>query len=348
MNSIQYTPTISIVIPVYNVEAYVERCLQSVMRQTFPATECIIVDDASPDDSISRCKGLIDGYSGPTRFTILHHSHNRGISAARNTGTDAATSDYIYYIDSDDEMTTDCLEKLVKPLIHDDTIEMVMGAYRVDYTLKSVMGRRLGFSRTRFLKNMPSELRTNEEIQKWYYHGIEPVISWNKLLRLSFVKENRLYFKEGIVYEDSLWTFHLMRCLSHAAFVHDVTYLYHRNQFSIRASTPLQEVKRLFGYIFKEMTDRLVPGERREETARWAFLFGNLYIDASDNPEFQRIYPVYRQELSNNNQHYALYRLKLVHFLSKNKAGRSLFKATMRIKYFVRLYKEVITSIRII
>jgi hypothetical protein len=95
------------------------------------------------------------------------------------------------------------------------------------------------------------------------------------------------------------------------------------------------------------MTNRLVPGERKKETARWAFLFGNLYIDASDNPEFQRIYPIYLQELSNNHQLYALYRLKLIHFLSKSKAGRSLFKAAMRIKYMIQLFFEIITSLKI-
>lgn len=340
-------PTISVVMPVYNVAAYVERCLRSVMRQSFPATECIIVDDASPDDSIARCERLIEDYKGPTHFRILHHDHNRGISATRNTGTDAATSDYIYYIDSDDEITPDCLEKLVSPLMHDDTIEMVMGAYRVDSFTKSVLGRRLSFHRTRFLKNMPSELRSNEDVYKWYYRGIEPTICWNKLLRLSFVRDNRLCFKEGIVYEDCLWTFCLMRCLHHAVFIHDVTYLYHRNRFSIRAIVPSDVVYENFGCVFKEMTDRIVPGQRTKETVRWAYLFGNLYIDAFNHAEFKRIYPLYKQELSNGGQHYSSCRLRLIHLLSKRKTGRILFKAVMRVSYLAQLFKDVITNARI-
>ena len=82
--------TISVVMPVYNVAPYVERCLLSVMQQTRPAEECLIIDDASTDNSIALCERLIANYDGPTRFTILHHDHNRGLSAARNTGTDAA------------------------------------------------------------------------------------------------------------------------------------------------------------------------------------------------------------------------------------------------------------------
>lgn len=102
------------------------------MGQTFPATECIIVDDASTDDSIDRCTRLIADYAGPTRFKILHHSHNRGLSAARNTGIDAAKSKYVYLLDSDDEITPECLEKLTAPVLGDDTIEMVVSRYRVD------------------------------------------------------------------------------------------------------------------------------------------------------------------------------------------------------------------------
>ena len=89
--------TISVIIPIYNVSDYVERCVKSVMGQTFQDFECILVDDASPDDSILRCERLIADYHGSIRFRILHHEHNRGLSAARNTGTEAATGDYILY-----------------------------------------------------------------------------------------------------------------------------------------------------------------------------------------------------------------------------------------------------------
>ena len=68
-------PTITVVIPVFNVALYVERCVQSVMRQSYPAAECIIVDDASTDDSIQRCERLIADFKGTTRFIVLHHKN---------------------------------------------------------------------------------------------------------------------------------------------------------------------------------------------------------------------------------------------------------------------------------
>ena len=341
-NSTQNTPTVSVIMPVYNVALYVERCLQSVMRQTYPAIECIIVDDASPDDSINLCKSLIDKYTGPTRFIILHHSHNQGLSAARNTGTNIATSDYIYYVDSDDELTLDCLEKLVAPVIKDDTIEMVLGAYKVDIDMMSNLGRCLNLSRVLFFKNMPSELRNNDDIYRWYYSKIRPLCVWNKLLKLSFVKEKKLYNKEGILFEDILWTFYLIRFLNHAAFVHHVTYLYHRNKNSIRSAAQNEERTRHISIIFKEITDQIENGRRKDETARWAYLFGGCYINVPKSILFRHIYDVFRQELLTNHQYFAFYRLTLIHYLSKCKLGRVLFKLSMKLKHLIICIMDMI------
>ena len=118
---------VSIIIPVYQVSAYVERCLSSVMAQSYSQLECIIVNDATQDDSIAKCERLISDYSGPISFHIIHHECNQGLSAARNTGTKAATGDYIYYIDSDDDMTPDCIEKLVNAAQMHPDAEMVVG-----------------------------------------------------------------------------------------------------------------------------------------------------------------------------------------------------------------------------
>ena len=103
--------------------------MMSVIKQTYNHFECILVDDASSDDSIDKCEQMIAKYKGPIQFRILHHEHNRGLSAARNTGTDAAKGDYVLYIDSDDLISNDCVEKLMAPLLKDNDIEIVMGEH---------------------------------------------------------------------------------------------------------------------------------------------------------------------------------------------------------------------------
>ena len=336
--------------PVYNVAPYVERCLLSVIHQTRPAEECLIIDDASTDNSIALCERLIANYDGPTQFTILHHDHNRGLSAARNTGTDAATGTYIYYVDSDDEMTTDCLEKLAAPVEHDDSIEMAMGDHHIDTSAMIVKRHRLikklGSPQPQFMQDTPSDLKSNQEIRDRFYNGKTslPVNVWNKLIKLSFIKENQLYNKEGLLYEDHLWMYYLLRCIIHAAFVHEVTYLHHRRPGSICTGTEYDERLRHRGYIYREIAENIMSGERLEETMHWYKDLYLFYIDAHNNPDYQFAYNAFRREISaayqnSENHQYsarqlrsALWLLISANFLSKSSVGRFVFKVGLRVK----------------
>lgn len=100
----------SIIVPVYNVEKYIDKCLASILRQTFKNFECIIIDDCSPDNS----NAIIDKYVKlDQRFKVIHQK-NMGVSVARNTGLDIAKGDYIIFVDSDDYIADDYLEKFAK------------------------------------------------------------------------------------------------------------------------------------------------------------------------------------------------------------------------------------------
>jgi glycosyltransferase involved in cell wall biosynthesis len=104
-------PLISLIIPVYNVERYIERCVRSVLAQTFRDFEVILVDDGSSDESI-RCAQAILDRDGGIEYTVVKHDVNKGVSAARNTGLDAARGAYVYFPDSDDYIETNMLERL--------------------------------------------------------------------------------------------------------------------------------------------------------------------------------------------------------------------------------------------
>lgn len=182
---------VSIIIPVYNVSDYIEMCISSVMRQTYPHIECVIVDDASPDDSIEKCQRLIANYLGPISFLILHHDHNRGVSAARNTGTDAAKGDFIFYLDSDDEIAPYCIEKLVEPLMTDCTIEMVqgniikMGYYVTNENHIEVKNSNIVHKLFAFLQ--PCDLNSNEEVRAYFFEKNRLGFSaWNNLSAVLF------------------------------------------------------------------------------------------------------------------------------------------------------------------
>ena len=322
----------------YNVSAYVERCLLSVMRQTRPANECIIVDDASPDDSIAKCERLIAEYTGPTRFIFLHHNEKRGLSATRNTGTDAATCDYIIYVDSDDELTTDCLEKLSQPIMKDGSIEMVMGNYLTNRDEMPLpwWQRLLRFNYS--LENTPSELCTNEQVLHWFYKGKSkrPPYVWNRLLKLDFIENHQLYNKEGVLFEDQFWNYKLVHCLRHAAFVNDITYQYHIRPGSIITSTKREDELMYRGFFFEEYAKNVVPSMHIEETEYYFKGFCEYYIDSYNNPNYQYAYRIFRRELSDGHHRKCIIMLILALILGKDCIGRVLFKILTRTYLFIK------------
>jgi glycosyltransferase involved in cell wall biosynthesis len=107
-------PKVSIIIPVYNVEKYIRRCLDSILRQGFPDFECIVVDDCSPDSSPSIC----DEYGErDNRFRVIHNEKKQGSSIARRTGLEVARGGYVLFVDSDDWIESDMLETLYSAVL---------------------------------------------------------------------------------------------------------------------------------------------------------------------------------------------------------------------------------------
>jgi len=212
---------ISIIIPVYKVEKYIERCLLSVMNQRCQSIsiECIIVDDCSPDGSMQIAKKLIENYSGPIQFEMVSHDKNQGLSAARNTGMSLAKGDYFLFIDSDDYITDDCIQKLTDVVRQNPEVEVVKGNHqgRVDINLARV----------------PQGPLSNDQLLELLYTGIIPVMAWNTLIKKSLVEKWGLSFKVGLIQEDVLWTNLLFRHVNSFVFIPDVTYYYESNPQSI-------------------------------------------------------------------------------------------------------------------
>ena len=271
--------SLSIIIPVYKVAPYVERCLKTVLSQTYDRFECILVDDASPDDSIARCERMIADYQGNIRFRILHHERNRGLSAARNTGTDAATGDYILYLDSDDMITDDCVEKLMAPVLKDPSIEMVYAAH-MTFTDMLHMNQPKIYARER------AEFRTNREVRDFFLDRKGPFINaaWNKLTSRVFIQNNHLRFIEGQLWEDALWTFFEMKQLSHLVFLPTVTYFYFQRPDSISFGTETDTAFRHKNRISELISTNFTPGDEEREAAKFLPEFLIDYIRQPKTP----------------------------------------------------------------
>jgi glycosyltransferase involved in cell wall biosynthesis len=123
-------PAISIIVPIYNVEKYLHRCLDSVLAQIFTDYECILVDDGSPDN----CSAICDEYVWKdTRFRVIHKKQNEGLPKARKSGLDIAVSEFIMHLDSDDWLEPNALALLYKKQQETDA-DIVMGGYRHIYS----------------------------------------------------------------------------------------------------------------------------------------------------------------------------------------------------------------------
>lgn len=205
---------VSIIIPVYNVAPYVEQCLNSVLNQTYDNIEIIVVDDCGTDESMAIVEKIREKYSGNKILKIVHHEQNSGLSAARNTGIVESKGDWLYFLDSDDYITADCIQILVDTAGQDKELEVVVADYFTED------GKRHGGP---FILHagIYTEKLLDLYLTKLYYVPV-----WNKLVRKDFLVGNKLYFEEGLIHEDALWSFCVACLMKKMAIVNAKTYFY--------------------------------------------------------------------------------------------------------------------------
>lgn len=171
----------SIIIPVYNVEKYLEKCLDSIKNQTYKDYEVIIVNDGTKDNSMDIAKKY--------DFKIINQK-NQGLSAARNTGVKNATGDYLLFVDSDDYLEKDLLKELNKSLKNNPDL--------VRFQIKEVYedGKEINYPEEEFQNK--SGVEAFSIISK--YHFVEN--AWAYLYKKTFYEKNKFKFKEGTIHED--------------------------------------------------------------------------------------------------------------------------------------------------
>lgn len=220
---------VSIIVPVYNVEKYIVRCFDSVANQTYKNIECIFVDDCSPDNCNKIINKLIADYKGSIEFKQIVHEHNKGLSGARNTGTLNARGDYIYYLDSDDDITPEAIDILCKSLIKYPNTDIVQGNTETIPNPKKRKDWR-DISLKDFSEYYDDPIWVKAHI---FMNPSVPVNAWNKLIRKDFLMDNNLFFKEGIIHEDEHWIFYVAKKIESILFVNKKIYNHYINPGSI-------------------------------------------------------------------------------------------------------------------
>ena len=194
MEIIEINPKVSIIIPVYNAEQYLSRCLDSILKQTYSNIEIILVDDGSEDKSSYLC----DRYAILDRRIKAYHKSNEGVSIARNYGIENCNGEYIVFVDSDDYLISECIETLVKLVRNEE--ESVLGC--VDY-YENQNGKLSTYSCE---DGKIDSLGYDEGLIKIFdplsYRGY----LWNKIFRLSEIRKYEIRFLPGVkIWEDTLF-----------------------------------------------------------------------------------------------------------------------------------------------
>lgn len=187
---------ISVIIPAFNAELYIEECIQSVLDNEYPDVEIIIINDGSTD----RTGDIINSFKEP--FIHKIHTENKGQSAARNTGIDKATGDYILFLDSDDKLNKEALIKL-KKVISEKNIDMVLFESDVFFDDNSLTNR---FNPTyERAQSLSYKLLTGVDFFKTAMHENNYIVSpCLYIFKKNLTIDTR--FKEGIIHEDNIFT----------------------------------------------------------------------------------------------------------------------------------------------
>ncbi|MBP5700839.1 MAG: glycosyltransferase family 2 protein [Lachnospiraceae bacterium] len=207
---------VSAIIPVYNNVKTLRRCVDSVLAQTYPNLEVILVDNGSGDSSDEVCDEFAEK---DPRVRVLHEK-KEGVSATRNQGVRIAKGDYITFIDSDDHITPDYIEKLVAAIADDDCILAMCNSYEVK---GDVVTERV-FSKS-------GKISVRSYMHDFFYCRAEGGTCWGKLYRAEYIAK---LFREYNYCEDAFFNFdYLMGCDGYVTVIPDRLYYYVRRKNSI-------------------------------------------------------------------------------------------------------------------
>ena len=213
-------PLVTISIPLFKCEEFLEKCLLSVLNQTYKNIEVTLINDQTPDNSVEIAEEFITEHQ-LQNWKIYHLEENSGLSIVRNKGIDTAQGKYLFFLDSDDVITPDCIEIMVN-IAEKEQLEMVVGN-TIMVNLSD--GRERDFFRVNPNQNM---ITNNEEVFRAFVNGQYSSSSWNKLVLLDFIRKNQLYFTRGLFAQDELQSFQTALVLSRLGFVNfDKTTLYY-------------------------------------------------------------------------------------------------------------------------
>lgn len=265
-------PKVSIIVPVYNVEKYLPKCLDSLVNQTLKDIEIIVINDGSPDHS----QDIIDKYAKKYSKKIrAFKKDNGGLSDARNYGLKRAKGEFILFVDSDDYIDENACEKLYNKAISDN-YDIVLFKYYIVYP------------KSKKLMNVLNEYKDKNNISKKEYLLSTPS-ACNKLFKTKFLIDNKFSFPIGIIYEDYASISTLILYNPKIAFVNKALYYYMQSDISITRrpvyNKKFEDIFTASDYLYERLKDDKDLGEELE----YRFIGYLLYEGSLNFYKYRRI-----------------------------------------------------------
>lgn len=253
---IMETPLISVIIPIYKVEAYIHKCIDSILIQTYINLEIFLVDDGSPDD----CGKICDEYAQKDNRIKVIHKKNGGLSDARNVAIDVATGEYITFVDSDDYVSADYVE----------TLYNLCQKYQCKVSIASFQTFQEGSKPEEIDKKYYEYCQSSTEaIEQMFYQEKFDNSAWAKLYHRSLF-DTGIRYPKGLLYEDLPTTYLLMAGAEKVAFCNRIIYYYLLRPNSIEGSkfSPQKMDSALRIFEMMEVHDELISKVRKAFNCR--------------------------------------------------------------------------------
>ncbi|SDB46627.1 Glycosyltransferase involved in cell wall bisynthesis [Pseudobutyrivibrio sp. YE44] len=299
MNTTNNSELISIIVPVYNVESFLEHCITSILSQTYENFEMILVDDGSTDSSGMICD---EWAKKDSRISVIHQA-NGGLSAARNSGIDVAKGKYLCFIDSDDFVTDSFVNDFVKAMDENDA----------DFVMCNIASSRLADSEAPIEEK---RIMNASDCRDWLSNPIAReyvimVVAWNKMYKREIFANYR--FEPGLIHEDEFMINNIIFDMNKAVFIPEKNYIYRINSESITGKENQGDIKHL--HVIDAYDDRITKAVEHGEmefantTLKWALLklaqhykAGDVDMQKASMEMFDKLYKKHKHLLTSKQQ----------------------------------------------
>ena len=216
---------ISVIVPVYNVEKYVKRCIDSILNQTYKNLEVILINDGSTDKSGYIC----DMYARKDDRIKVIHQMNKGVSKARDSGIKESSGEYILFIDSDDWIECNALEVLMNNVKYEE-IDILIYGYKMEFIQKDNKKTKIVTPEKKFYKTVLDYL---DDFDIYRTNGLFGYC-WNKMYKADIIRKNKVFFGEFIFPEDLYFNFKVLSYCKNIKIINESFYHYmHKSEITL-------------------------------------------------------------------------------------------------------------------